>query len=691
MSYYRWQNSFWRNALPDNILPDFLRYRLLTTESPSSSTTSSSLSNTTPTMPQHREISRHIKVNTEQQTKKFCSNEISTCKYNAISFLPRFLLEQFRRYANIFFLVIALLQQIPDVSPTGRYTTAVPFLMIMAISAIKEIFEDLKRRRMDYIVNNYMTLVLKNKDWKETEWKNIKVGDIVKITDGHVFPADIVLLTSSEHHGLAYIETSNLDGETNLKIRQAPKVSIEYSTKEKLEEMKAEIECEGPNKNIANFAGTLLIHNNKYALKANELLLRGARLKNTSWVYGAVIKVGDIVKITDGHVFPADIVLLTSSEHHGLAYIETSNLDGETNLKIHQAPKVSVEYSTKEKLEEMQAEIECEGPNNNIANFAGTLLIHNNKYALKANELLLRGARLKNTSWVYGAVVYTGHDAKLLRNSKTAPLKRSTIDMLTNNRIIFLFFVLVALALVCGGGAKIYDIFYLSDAWYLGKIAETNFAWNVLTFFILYNNLIPISLQVTLELVRFFQAGYINQDIQMYDEESDTAANARTSNLNEELGQVQYIMTDKTGTLTRNIMKFKKCSVQGVNYGNDDDESFRDGKLVEDFKNDNSEKKLVGHFLTLMAVCHTIVPEDKEEGKLEYHGSSPDESALVRGASRLGFVFVTRAPDHVVIKRHGEEIKYYIDHTIDFDSDRKRMSVICHSDEGDYIVYTKGA
>lgn len=92
-----------------------------------------------------------------------------------------------------------------------------------------------------------------------------------------------------------------------------------------------------------------------------------------------------------------------------------------------------------------------------------------------------------------------------------------------------------------------------------------------------------------------------------------------------------------------------------------------------------------------MAVCHTIVPEEKEDGKVEYHGSSPDESALVRGASRLGFIFETRAPDHVIIKKHGEEIKYNIDHTIDFDSDRKRMSVICHTDEGKYIVYTKGA
>ena len=126
--YCRWGNNFWRNVLPDYLLPDFVRYRLLTIDS---------------TMPQHREVSRSIQLNTEEQTRKFCSNEISTCKYNAFSFLPRFLLEQFRRYSNIFFLAIALLQQIPDVSPTGRYTTAVPFLIIMAISAIKEIFEDL--------------------------------------------------------------------------------------------------------------------------------------------------------------------------------------------------------------------------------------------------------------------------------------------------------------------------------------------------------------------------------------------------------------------------------------------------------------------------------------------------------------------------------------------------------------------
>lgn len=93
-----------------------------------------------------------------------------------------------------------------------------------------------------------------------------------------------------------------------------------------------------------------------------------------------------------------------------------------------------------------------------------------------------------------------------------------------------------------------------------------NFGYNLLTFVILYNNLIPISLQVTLELVRFMQALFINYDIEMYHAESNTPAMARTSNLNEELGMVKYIFSDKTGTLTRNVMEFKKCSVGKVIY-----------------------------------------------------------------------------------------------------------------------------
>ncbi|XP_022242030.1 phospholipid-transporting ATPase IA-like isoform X3 [Limulus polyphemus] len=162
---------------------------------------------------------RIIYINSPQK-QKFCSNRISTAKYNFISFLPKFLFEQFRRYSNVFFLFIALLQQIPNVSPTGRYTTAVPLLFILTVSAIKEIVEDFKRHRADGQVNKRKVNALRDGQWKLVRWTKIVIGDIVKVTNGQFFPADLVLLSSSEPHAMCYIETANLDGETSLKMRQ---------------------------------------------------------------------------------------------------------------------------------------------------------------------------------------------------------------------------------------------------------------------------------------------------------------------------------------------------------------------------------------------------------------------------------------------------------------------------------------
>ncbi|KAI1710341.1 cation transport ATPase (P-type) domain-containing protein [Ditylenchus destructor] len=476
----------------------------------------------------HRKQSQILNLNQDphhpQFQIRFCSNEISTCKYNAFSFLPRFLLEQFRRYSNVFFLVIALLQQIPD-----------------------------KRRRMDSTVNNYKVEILRNGEWQTNKWRDLKVGEIVKVYDGHSFPADLVLISSSEHEGMAYIETSNLDGETNLKIRQALHTSSELTSLEQLNGMEAEIECEPPSRLVNEFTGTL-------------------------------------------------------------------KLGGE------QLP-------------------------------------------LTITQLLLRGSKLKNTKWVHGVAVYTGHDARLLMNSRTAPLKRSNIDTLTNRRIVVLFFTLVLLAVTSATGAEIYNKYYLIGTDYLPRTkGSVNFAWNVLTFFILYNNLIPISLQVTLEVVRFFQAFYINQDQYMYDEATDTPANARTSNLNEELGQIKFLMTDKTGTLTCNVMKFKRCTVGGP-----------DAELIRDF-------------LLMMASCHTVVPEkDQDSGELNYQSSSPDEGALVRGASQLGFVFHTRRPKEIFVKTDNGEIKLQLLNVLEFSSDRKRMSVVVKDEKGRIRLFCKGA
>uniref|UniRef100_A0A8C9ZXP3 Phospholipid-transporting ATPase n=1 Tax=Sander lucioperca TaxID=283035 RepID=A0A8C9ZXP3_SANLU len=495
----------------------------------------------------------------------FCS----TTKYGVLTFLPRFLYEQIRRAANAFFLFIALMQQIPDVSPTGRYTTLVPLIFILTVAGIKEMIED-------YVM-------LRNGAWQTIIWKQVAVGDIVKVTNGQHLPADMVIVSSSEPQAMCYTETSNLDGETNLKIRQGLSLTAVFQTLEDLVALSGRLECEGPNRHLYDFTGTLRLENHN----------------------------------------PAPL-----------------------------------------------------GP----------------------DQVLLRGAQLRNTQWVVGIVVYTGHDSKLMQNSTKAPLKRSNVERVTNMQILVLFGILLVMALISSVGAAIWNKEHTEESCDI----STNFAYNLLTFIILYNNLIPISLLVTLEVVKFTQALFINWDEEMYYAETDTPAVARTSNLNEELGQVKYLFSDKTGTLTCNVMHFKKCTIAGITYGHfpdlDCDRSMEDFGNLPPASNNSTEfddptlvqniethptSPQICEFLTMMAVCHTVVPE-REEDQLIYQASSPDEGALVKGAKGLGFVFTARTPHSVII----EAVSVYL---CFFTDNRKRMSVVVRTPNGKLRLYCKGA
>uniref|UniRef100_A0A8C8SU01 Phospholipid-transporting ATPase n=1 Tax=Pelusios castaneus TaxID=367368 RepID=A0A8C8SU01_9SAUR len=498
----------------------------------------------------------------------------STAKYSVVTFLPRFLYEQIRKAANAFFLFIALLQQIPDVSPTGRYTTLVPLLFILTVAGIKEIIED------------YVSMIdlIWGKSWLHT--REVAVGDIVKVTNGQHLPADMIIVSSSEPQAMCYIETSNLDGETNLKIRQGLTQTANLQSREDLIKMTGKIECEGPNRHLYDFIGNL-------------------------------------------------------------------RLDGQSLVPI--------------------------GP----------------------DQILLRGAQLRNTQWVLGIVVYTGHDTKLMQNSTKAPLKRSNVEKVTNMQILVLFCILLVMALVSSVGAFLWNRTHGEVIWYLALIKfedstlYVNFGYNLLTFIILYNNLIPISLLVTLEVVKFTQALFINWDIDMYYQETDTPAMARTSNLNEELGQVKYLFSDKTGTLTCNIMNFKKCSIAGVTYGQlppstSESCEFDDPRLLQNIENDHPTAAHIQEFLTLLAVCHTVVPE-RDGNTIIYQASSPDEGALVKGAKKLGYVFTGRTPHSVIIDALGKEEAFEILNVLEFSSNRKRMSVIVRTPAGRLRLYCKGA
>ncbi|KAF5302279.1 hypothetical protein FQA39_LY10318 [Lamprigera yunnana] len=508
----------------------------------------------------------------QPQVNKFVNNHITTAKYSFIRFIPLFLFEQFRRWANIFFLLIALLQQIPDVSPTGRYTTLVPLIFILSVSAIKEIVEDIKRHRADDQTNCKFVEVLRSGIWNTILWKHVMVGDIVKVHINEFFPADLVLLSSSEPQGMSFIETANLDGETNLKVRRSLPCTSTLTTKEQLNSLSGTAECEPPNRHLYEFTGVLK----------------------------------------------------------------------ETN-KLAQP--------------------------------------------LGPDQILLRGAMLRNTSWIFGLVIYTGHETKLMRNSTTAPLKRSSIDRLTNIQILLLFGILLVMCLICAVCNELWTKNHVVADWYIGleEVFNQNFMYNLLTFIILFNNLIPISLQVTLEVVRFIQAIFINMDIEMYHEETNTPAMARTSNLNEELGQVKYIFSDKTGTLTRNIMEFKKCAIGNTVYSVDED------LVSKHIQMSHHNAKLLKEMLILLSVCHTVVPEKTPNGEIIYHAASPDERALVDGASKFGYRFLSRTPDQVEIDAMGKKEHYEILNVIEFTSTRKRMSVIVKDPQQQIKLLCKGA
>ncbi|XP_073750859.1 phospholipid-transporting ATPase IB-like isoform X2 [Callorhinus ursinus] len=491
----------------------------------------------------------------EPLRNSFCKNSISTAKYSMWSFLPRYLYLQFSKAANAFFLFITILQQIPDVSPTGKYTTFLPLMMILMVSGIKEIVEDYKRHMADKLVNTKTTIVLRENAWKMIMWKEVIVGDIVKASNGQFLPADMVLISSSEPQVTCYVATSNLDGETNLKIRQALLETAEMQTEKQLSSLSGKIECEGPNRHFNTFIGTLY-------------------------------------------------------------------LNGKSPVPI--------------------------GP----------------------DQILLRGTQLKNTQWILGIVVYTGFETKFMQNSIKLPLKRSNVEKVTNVQILVLFLLLLAMSLVSCLGAILWNDWYGKGIWYIGTkdYSSHSLGFDLLVFIILYHNLIPISLLVTLEIVKCVQAMFINWDEDMHYKGNNVYAMARTSNLNEELGQVKYLFSDKTGTLTCNIMTFKKCTIAGIIYGNQSDRSdinleklslspsvitesceFNDPKLLQNFENDHPTKDYIKEFLTLLCVCHTVVPE--RDGKnIIYQASSPDEAALVKGVKKLGFVFTTRTPTSVTVE-----------------------------------------
>ena len=292
------------------------------------------------------------------------------------------------------------------------------------------------------------------------------------------------------------------------------------------------------------------------------------------------VQVGDIIKMENNRFVAADTLLLSSSNPSGLVYIETADLDGETNLKVKYCLEETNQMGGNVKaLSQFHGEINCEPPNVNLSKFEGSLLLAGQEIAVDNKKVVYRGAVLRNTPWCYGLVIFAGKDTKLMQNTgKTKLQKRTHIDKLLNRVLIG---IVISLALICLAVTLGYGMWEVKTGFqfqaflpWSSMVPRDLLAGAAVTclllfpsYIIVFSTILPISLYVSLEVIRLFHSKLIDWDQEMYDPQTDTWAKANATNLNEELGQIQYIFSDKTGTLTKNIMTFNKCSIYGRIFG----------------------------------------------------------------------------------------------------------------------------
>ncbi|CAL9707658.1 unnamed protein product [Knipowitschia caucasica] len=247
-----------------------------------------------------RELERRLRANDREYNLsfKYATNAIKTCKYNFFTFLPLNLFEQFQRIANVYFLILLGLQLIPAISSLSWFTTVVPLFLVLTFTAGKDAIDDINRHRSDNQVNNRKVQVLIDRKLQSEKWMNVQVGDIIKLENNQFVTADLLLLSSSEPLNLVYIETAELDGETNLKVKQALPVTGDLGDNmEKLADFNGEVRCEPPNNRLDRFTGTLTFAGQKYSLNNEKILLRGCTLRNTGWCYGLVLFGGPETKL----------------------------------------------------------------------------------------------------------------------------------------------------------------------------------------------------------------------------------------------------------------------------------------------------------------------------------------------------------------------------------------------------------
>ena len=567
----------------------------------------------------------------------FESNKISTAKYQWYNFFPKILMEQFSYIANVYFLIISILQSIKEISySNGSPIMLIPFSFIVLINGIKDLYEDWKRKKLDDLDNNRLCLVynnIKNK-FINKKWEDIKLGDIIKINKNEIIPCDMIILDSSELNGICYVEPKNINGESNLYMKE----------------------------------------------------------------------INPFLKKQLGYYSDLSYICLTKKPNEYL-------------------------YKFKATLIEIDYKNDKEG--SPIINSGRNI----NDFYYNEKNFILRGMILRQTNYIIGSAIYIGHNTKYMINNPKTKNKKSKLEKKMNKLVIFIFGFQIFLSFICSiinlclnHKKSKFIINFIEINSNFNNSSSIKFIKIMGTWIIIMTNFVPISLLTTFVFSKLCYGYFIAKDIDMINKKDLSGAKVHSSNLNEELGQVKYIFTDKTGTLTQNKMKFKSFTVGMNSYGDYDknnlentlfNKKYKDKygeisdvdfidinhKLNDDlFKKRNNIPKIMEHFFYNLCLCNEVHIDNIKFEKnkiIEYISSSTDEKCLINFSRYCGYIFKNKSIDNnAYIEKmidddiNFETIEFKICNILEFTSERKRMSVITqkkNSNDNKYMLYIKGS